>query len=396
MNWKQKAKKLYDKVAHGVMRYTAPLLMMLPSFGSARSAPNENKDDIPLNTKKYEATITQDAAENSANFHPMLYNPEVYQDISCLDMEKVAEKVSQMTLGEVLQKGLISQEQLQAYRFSADDFEQMEQRDLGDKLENVLQKKCKGDPQGDCLAGVREGAANAWGINVYTPSGLAKDWPKSVAKSKMPVAFLGKVIVKEGKDGKLVDLGNIKLKDLLSLPGAIVVIDGNKQPAGHVSYVKRKRDKTGKRVATISLCDGRENYETVVNKKIGGGKRRYGNIVTVMMPNDVQLSKGLAEYVVQKMLERTSNAVELCAMISPQEDILQKCLRMPYDSNFSTFSQDYVLAQLDRVRAKEQEHNKKIEPVERNVAQAQTKKGKTGVSSKIGARSVATRQLGRS
>ena len=403
MNWKQKAKKLYDKVAHGVMRYTAPLLMMLPSFGSARSAPNENKDDIPLNTKKYEATIAQDATEDVVNLHPLLYNPKEYQDISYLDMEKVAEKVSQMTLGEVLQKGLISQEQLQAYQFSADDFKQMKPGKLGQKLKSALEKSCTGSPQGKCLESVRECAGEALGVNVWTPSGLAKDWPESVAESDMPVAFLGKVVVEEKKDGKLEDHGNIKLQDLLYLRAAIAVIDGNnrnvngkQQKAGHVSLILAMFDKTGKRVATISLCDGRENYETVVNKKIGGGKRRYGNIVTVMMPNDVQLSKGLAEYVVQKMLERTSNAVELCAMISPQEDILHKYLKNPYDQIMTDFSEQSILARLNRVKAKEQEHNKKIEPVERNVAQAQTKKGKTGVSSKIGARSVVSRQLGRS
>lgn len=267
MDWKQKAKEFYHKVAHGVMRYVAPVLMMLPSAGAARSNVKADKDEVFLKQKNSEATVTNDVSENAELTHPLIYNPEIYQDINCLDMEKVAEKISQMTLGEILQKGLISQEQLQAYQFSTEDFEQMEQGDLGDKLESFLQKKCKGNPQGDCLTGVRQGAANAWGVNVWTPSGLAKDWPESVAKSNMPVAFLGKVIVKEGKDGKLEDQGNIKLKDLLSLPGAIVVIDGNRQPAGHVSYVKRKKDKTGKRVATISLCDGRENYETVVNKK---------------------------------------------------------------------------------------------------------------------------------
>lgn len=398
MDWKQKAKKLYDKVACGVVRYTAPLLMMLPSFGSARSAPSENKDDAALNPKKYETTITQDTAESSANFHPILYNPEVYQDINRLDMEKVTEKVSQMTLGEILQKRLISQEQLQAYQFSDEDFKQMKPGKLGQKLKSVLEKSCKGNPQGECLTGLREGVRKAWGYNVWTPSGLAKDWPESVAESDMPVAFLGKVIVEEGKDGELVNQGNIKLQDLLYLRAAIAVIDGNnrnvngkQQKAGHISLVNAVIDEHGNRVATISLCDGRENYETVVNKKIGGGKRRYGNIVTVMIPNDVQLSKGLAEYVVQKMLERTSNAVELCAMISPQEDILHKYLKNPYEQVIPGFSEQSILARLDRVRKKEQEHNKKVEPAEETLAQApQDKNGKTGT------KSLASRQQERS
>lgn len=110
-----------------------------------------------------------------------------------------------------------------------------------------------------------------------------------------------------------------------------------------------------------------------------------------MIPKDVTISKGLAEYIMTKVLERTSNAVELCAMINPQEDILQECLKMPYEPNFSKFSRDYVLAQLDRVRKKEQEHNKKVEPAEKTLAQApQDKNGKTGT------KSLASRQQERS
>ena len=59
-------------------------------------------------------------------------------------------------------------------------------------------------------------------------------------------------------------------------------------------------------------------------------------------------------------------------------------------------SEQSIIAVLGGVRAKEEENNKKIEQVERNVAQAQTQKGKTGVSSKIGDRSVVSRQVGRS
>ena len=398
MDWKQKAKDWYHKVARGVMSYVAPVLMVLPNVGAARSNPGADKDETILKHSKLEASVGKVRVATPEALTPLVYNPETYQDIGCLDIDKVADRISQMTLGEILQKGLISQVQLQAYQFSTEDFKQMKPGNLGQELKSVLEQSCKGSPQGRCLAKLREGVDKAWGFNVWTPSGLAKDWPQSVAESDMPVAFIGKVIVKEGKDGKLVDQGNIKLQDLLYLQGAIAVIDGNnqnvngkQQKAGHVSLVSVVLDEHGNRMATVSLCDGREDYEAVVNKKIGGGKRRYGNTVTVMIPNDVQLSKGLAEYVVQKMLERTSNAVELCAMISPRENILHKYLKNPYDQMMTDFSKRSILAQLDKVRAKEQEHNKKTEPTERNIAQAQqTKNGNTE------ARSVASRQLGRS
>ena len=379
MDWKQKVKKIYNKLSHGVVRYAAPLLMLLPNVGSVRSATNNDSDGAVLKQQKYDAAIATDATQKDNLLRPVLYNPNTYQDINSLDLEKIADTISQMTFGEILQKGLISQEQLQAYQFSADDFKQMKPGKLGGKLKSVLEKECRGSPQGKCLTKVREGVGKAWGFDVWTPSGLAKDWPESVAKSNMPVVCAGRVVVKERKDGKLEDHGNIKLQDLLYLRAAIAVIDGNsrnvngkQQKAGHVSLVDAVLDEHGNRVATISLCDGRENYETVVNQKIGGGKRRYGNTVTVMIPNDVQLSKGLAEYVVQKMLERTSNAVELCAMISPKEDVLHKYLKNPYEQMVAQFSEASVLAKIEQVREKEKQHSKKSQQALATTSRAKT------------------------
>ena len=394
MDWKQKAKELYHKAAHGMMSYVAPVLMVLPNAGAARSNSkvDVDKDEQVLKQTKVETLTVKDRAGGSDVQRSLVYNPEVYQDISCLDMEKVTEKVSQMTLGEILQKGLISQEQLQAYQFSDEDFKQMKPGKLGQKLKSALEKSCTGSPQGKCLAEVREKVGEAWGVNVYTPSGLAKDWPKSVAESDMPVVFIGQVKVKEGKDGKLVDSGNIKLQDLLHLQEAIVVIDGNsknvngkQQKAGHVSLVDTVVDEQGNRVATVSLCDGREDYEKVVNEKIGGGERRYGDTAVVMMPNDVKPSIELAKYVVEEMAVCT-NAVEFCAKISPQKDILQECLKVPYGPNFSAFSHDYVLTQLERVRKKEQKHNKKLEPIEKTLADASQRTKESGVETKTSVR----------
>ena len=48
MDWKQKAKELYHKAAHGMMSYVAPVLMVLPNAGAARS---NSKVDVDKDEK---------------------------------------------------------------------------------------------------------------------------------------------------------------------------------------------------------------------------------------------------------------------------------------------------------------------------------------------------------
>lgn len=338
MSWKEKAKKLYQKVAYEVMKYGAPLLMMLPSFGKAGPMSDSMTEDGSSQKKgnKYENVIS--ASQTGANIlsERMVYNPDAYLDIRSLDENKIAQALSEMSFGDVLAKKLITEKEIKNYPFTAEDFKQMAPGELGRKLEKVFASKHLGRPRGDCLTGVRSAVAKAWNYDIWTHSGRACEWPERVAESDMPVVFLGEVNVKE-VNGKLQDYGNIHREDLKFVQYALVGIDGNRsksanaQPAGHITFVRPVYDESGKLLKSDGLCDGREDFTKVVDQKIGGGQRRYGHKAVVMVPNDSKISEGLAQYITEKVMERYSNAVDVCKLLEAEENTLEKYLKPAYE-----------------------------------------------------------------
>lgn len=332
MSWKEKAKEFYRKAAFKIVEYGSPLLMMLPSFGSAKTMTGSDAADSQgiRKTDRYETPVSAVVANDAK-----IYSPDIYQDVRLLDEAKVAEAIAQMNFKDVLDKGLISSEDIKAYHFTADDFKQMAPGELGRKLEKVFASKSLGRPRGDCLTGVRSAVAKAWHYDIWTHSGRACEWPERVAESDMPVVFLGEVKVKE-VNGELQDYGNIRRQDLKFVQYALVGIDGNKsksvnaQPAGHITFVRPVYDENGKLLKSDGLCDGREDFTKVVDQKIGGGQRRYGNKAVVMVPNDSKISEGLAQYITEKVMERYSNAVEVCKLLETEDNTLEKYLKPVY------------------------------------------------------------------
>lgn len=327
MSWRDKVKEYYQRAAAKVVSWGGSALLLFPATTSAHSDAESS-----MNQKKVDHIEANIAADDvSAEKHSLVFNPTIYQPMSRLDVDKVTEAVAQMSFAEVLEKGLITEKDIQEYHFSAEDFKQMKPSALGKKLETVLARTATGRPRGDCLSGVRKAVAKAWKFDVWTHSGEAKEWPQRVAETDMPVVFLGKVSV-VNKDGQLEDKGNIKREDLKYLQDALVVIDGNMakhaeaQPAGHVSLVTARFDAKGNLLRTESRCDGLEDYAKVVDTKIGGGQCRYGNEAAVMVPNDTQISAGLADYVAQKLIERSDNALDICRAIDKEHSDTEKYL----------------------------------------------------------------------
>ena len=351
MSWQEKVKGFYQKTAHRFFSWVGPVLMVSSSVDEFKAEEYSNRNDKALPKTE---NIAQTAVSQNNDLSVSIYKPEVYRDIAELDVQKAVRLVSEMTLGELIQKGLVSKEDFRNYQFSAEDFMQMKPGRLGQKLEAGFVAKRLGRPKGECLTGVRSMVARKWGYDVWTHSGEAREWPQQVAKSNMPVVVLGQVKV----DSKtLEDKGNIKREDLKLLQNSIVVIDGNVrgQPAGHVSLVCAKFDAYGRRTKTVSYCDGKEDYDTVVEKKIGGGGRRYGDNATVMMPSDVTPSKGLAEFVVHLAAERTDNAVEFCKLLGiegNQADALMRDKQTCFLAGTAGFSKSDVEQKMSRVYSK--------------------------------------------
>ena len=54
----------------------------------------------------------------------------------------------------------------------------MKSGSLGKLLEDGFNAKKLGRPKGDCLTGVRQMVAARWGYNIWTHSGMAREWPE--------------------------------------------------------------------------------------------------------------------------------------------------------------------------------------------------------------------------
>lgn len=323
MSWredlKNKAQQFYhraEKLCHqaGIRAggWFGALVMMVSTnaaAGDKPNAPTDNRQPDKIETTNFINSVAVDAAGK-----PNIYDYNANCDIKRLDLDKVAAAISKLTLADVLAKGLVNKEDIQSYQFAAEDFQQMKSGNLGLRLERKFAANCAGKtPQGDCLTGVRETVCAVTGQNIYTHSGAAREWWERVdEREESPFVIIGKVQVRD-EGGRLQDRGNIKLNDLKALNDGIVVIDGNKkgQPAGHVSFVKARYDTKGNFIGTDSYCDGKENYVNVVDHKIGGGSRRYGNTAVVLLPKDTKPSAGLVDYIVNIVADRENNALEV-------------------------------------------------------------------------------------
>ena len=352
MSWQDKTKNWCHKTTNRIIGWAAPLLMAFSSMEEAKTS--ETLHDFTPAKPKTEKFSEHENSFSSQNIS--IFDRDVYLDMSELDMSKAGRLISQMTFGEVLQKGIISKEDFQNYQYSSEDIIQMKSGSLGKLLEDGFNAKKLGRPKGDCLTGVRQMVAARWGYNIWTHSGMAREWPEQVVKSEMPVVVIGQVKV----DSKtLEDKGNIKREDLKLLQNALVVIDGNEkgQPAGHVSLVCAKFDKSGQRIGTVSYCDGKEDYDKVVDQKIGGGKRRYGDNATVMIPSDVKIPDGLADYALKLVMQRHDNALEVCLLLGVEKTEAHKVLNSGQtvlwaDINTGGFSTSDVKQKLQEVYAK--------------------------------------------
>lgn len=369
MSWQDKAKRWCHKTTNKIIGWAAPLLMAVSSMDEAK--PSEMLQDLtPAKPKTEKFTDHKDSFSSQ---DISIFDHNTFRDMSELDVSKAAGLISQMTFGEVLKKGIISKEDFQNYQYSSEDLIQMKSGSLGKRLEDGFNAKRLGRPKGDCLAGVRQMVAAKWGYNIWMHSGMAREWPEQVVKSDMPVIVIGQVKV----DSKtLEDKGNIKREDLKLLQNALVVIDGNKkgQPAGHVSLVCAKFDRSGQRTETVSYCDGKEDYDKVVDHKIGGGKRRYGDNATVMVPADVKIPDGLADYALKLVMQRHDNALEVCQLLGVEKAEAYKVLSSGQtvlwaDMGLGGFSSSDVKQKLQEVHTKLAEKKQENAPSQSEVLQ---------------------------
>ena len=207
----EKLKKFYDKTKDWLRRTNlkgAVLLALLPT-GAAASSKADAPTDNHLSDRIEKILQPNDSAFAEAG--------RTYEfGDSLLNVDKAVEAVSQMTIGELLKKGLIKPYYFLDYKFTDKDFQQMEPGSLGERLESQFSKVCGNKkPQGYCLRSVRKTVYDVTGINIPSQSPYyAKDWWRRVdEREDAPFVLIG-TVEQVQENGKIKDVGNIKKLDL--------------------------------------------------------------------------------------------------------------------------------------------------------------------------------------
>lgn len=311
----EKLKKFYDKTKDWLRRTNlkgAVLLALLPT-GAAASSKADAPTDDHLSDRIEKILQPNDSAFAEAG--------RTYEfGDSLLNVDKAVEAVSQMTIGELLGKGLINKYAFLDYKFTTEDFQQMEPGSLGERLESQFEKFCENKkPQGYCLRSVRKTVYDVTGINIPSQSPYyAKDWWRRVdEREDAPFVLIG-TVEQVQENGKIKDVGNIKKLDLLALQDVVVVVDGKEQPAGHVTFFGS---------GDSTYCDGIESKRSVLRNMNNG---RYENKAWVLMPKDTKISsKPVAEHLVKKIMSTHLNVIDLSEMLASAEISAEELLNQP-------------------------------------------------------------------
>ena len=310
----EKLKKFYDKTKDWLRRTNlkgAVLLALLPT-GAAASSKADAPTDNHLSDRIEKTLQPNDSAFAEAG--------RTYEfGDSLLNVDKAAEAVSQMTIGELLDKGLIDTDAFLDYEFTAEDFQQMEPGSLGERLESQFKRFCGNKkPQGRCLRSVRETVCRVTGKNILTKSRYAKEWWRRVdEREDAPFVVIG-TVEQVQENGKIKDIGNIKKLDLLALQDVVVVVDGKAQPAGHVTFFGS---------GDYSYCDGRESKASVLRNM---DKGRYKNKAWALMPKDTKISsERVAKHLLEKIMSTHLNVIDLSGMLASAKISAEEPLNKP-------------------------------------------------------------------
>lgn len=301
----EKLKNFYDKTKDWLRRTNlkgAVLLALLPT-GAAASSKADAPTDNHLSDRIEKILQPNDSAFAEAG--------RTYEfGDSLLNVDKAVEAVSQMTIGKLLDNGLIPPDVFLDYNFTDKDFQKMKPGSMGERLESQFSKVCDNKkPQGHCLRSVRKTVYDVTGINIQSQSPYyAKDWWRRVyEREDAPFVLIG-TVEQVQENGKIKDVGNIKKLDLLALQDVVVVVDGKEQPAGHVTFFGS---------GDSTYCDGIESKRNVLRNMNNG---RYENKAWVLMPKDTKISsKPVAEHLVKKIMSTHLNVIDLSEMLASAE-----------------------------------------------------------------------------
>jgi len=292
---KDRIKHLYKVLGLTTVMAVSPTTTVSSTSSVTNQDDNKNKQELAM-----DSTVNQ-------NFESYFENIMSSLDDTKDNVQELTEYISQQTMGTLRKQEIIGYDTFSDYQFTGEDFKKIQYGKMGKKIINSLVKKYHNQvPQGKCLAAVRVAVCGATGKNILAEpvNGryLACNWPEAIKNfgDDAPLIYLGKVVV--DKNGNDTGEGNIEKNDLLFLNGA-TVMSGGKQPAGHACFNKPIYDKNGEYVRTDARCDGNESLENILDNKVGGNGRRYGNSIQAFCMADDKPSPNMAKYLAQQAIQ---------------------------------------------------------------------------------------------
>ena len=300
---KSRIKRLYNKLAHNpnLKRVLGVGAFVMLSQGGAEAKPGVEGLKSDIKTDQTEYTV-----DNQNNIDI------IFENDAQIEQQLISQYISDHSLGELRDLGFLSYEAFENYHFTKEDFQQMQYGRTGENVSNRLRRAYGNrNPQGNCLASVRQKVADETGVNILTvPMKLrnrkgrlvssypACNWGQGIknAGEKSPMLYLGCAYANN-------DDGNVSLMDLLYLQGITIMEGGKVQPRGHVCMNKPIYDNNGEYMRTDARCDGNESLERILSHKMNA---RYGNKVEFYCFEDDKPSRGMANYLAKQLMEYAS------------------------------------------------------------------------------------------
>jgi len=302
-----------------------------------------------LNAKTFEEETQGPKIENVDN-KVMAYpsgneniaTPNIYEMSFVSTKEKIQEKLTEYfkshTFEEAISQGVVSWDGLRDCPFSEESLRGIELGEWGHRFSKLGEMRTS-KPKGRCLEKTREDLYKATGYNIYSPTGRACDWDAGIdaCEEKSPLICVGTVVWSHNKNG-----GSIELEALSGTKGYLLVFKAGTQKNGHTTRT------TGEN----AFCDGKENLDRILDTKVGGHGKRYGEKVIVYALKDSKPSQKMAQDIARYMINNQKHMRCLAAI--DKGNAMKSGYAKPFDFNqaIAKFSEEDIHKQIIQMQEK--------------------------------------------
>ena len=270
--------------------------------------------------------------------------PNAYEMSFDNTKEKIQEKLTEYfkshTFEEAISQGVVSWDGLRDCPFSEESLRGIELGEWGHRFSKLGERRTS-KPKGRCLEKTREDLYKATGYNIYSPTGRACDWDAGIdaCEEKSPLICVGTVVWSHNKNG-----GSIELEALSGTKGYLLVFKAGTQKNGHTTRT------TGEN----AFCDGKENLDRILDTKVGGHGKRYGEKVIVYALKDSKPSEKMAQDIARYMVVRGKFGKCLAAI--DREAVIRNDIIKPFvmnqDIDIARISEEDIQRQFAKIRGK--------------------------------------------